>query len=96
MSNVRILGKFQKQSAEVLDYDIDFTEWFSNREDTPVSFTAEAEAGITIVASTLVGNIVKVVLSEGVDGERYKITVLLTTSADLVKEADFTVTIKDI
>lgn len=92
----QLLGKFTKQSSETLDYDIDFSDWFSNRSDAPTSFTAVAETGITIAFSTRSGNAVKVALSGGVDGATYKVTVAMTTTASLVKEADFTVRIKDI
>jgi hypothetical protein len=93
---VAILGKFQKQTDEVLDYDVDYTDWFSNRVDTPASFTAAVETGITMVGSSRNGNVVKVILSGGTNGTKYKVTVKLTTSDALVKEADFTVTVKDI
>lgn len=94
--SISILGKFYKQPTEVLDYDVDYTDWFSNRADTPASFVVVAEAGITVVGSSRVGNVVKVILSGGTDGVKYKITVRLTTSASLVKEADFTVTVKEV
>lgn len=91
-----ILGKFIKQPAEVLDYDVDFTDWFSNRTDTPSTFEVTAEAGITVVGSSISGNIVKVVLSGGASGTRYKTTVRLTTALSLVKEADFQVLVKEV
>jgi len=91
-----ILGKFKKQSAEVLDYDVDYTEWFEDRIDSPASYVVTAEPGITIVSSTIDGMVVKVVLSGGLHGEKYKITARLTSTAGLLKEADFTVTIKDV
>jgi hypothetical protein len=91
-----LLGRFTKQSTETLDYDVDFTDWFEGRTSTPVSFTVTAEAGITVVSSARSGNVVKVVLSGGTNGGKYKITVRLTTSDNLVKEADFTVRIKDV
>jgi hypothetical protein len=40
--------------------------------------------------------VVKVILSGGTDGEAYKVTVRLTTSAGLVKEVDFQVKIKEV
>lgn len=91
-----ILGKFFKQSAEVLDYDVDFSDWFINRTDTPASFAVTAEQGITVVASSLYDRVVKTVLSGGVSGVKYKITIRLTTSAGLIKEADFVVVVKDV
>lgn len=92
----QLLGKFTKQSTETLDYDVDFSDWFSNRSDTPASFVVVAEAGITVSLSTRSGNVVKTVLAGGTDGTTYKVTVRMTTSAALVKEADFTVRIKDV
>jgi hypothetical protein len=89
-----ILGRFVKQPAEVLDYDVDYTDWFANRTDTASSFTAVAEPGITIDSSARTGNVVKVVLSGGTANTTYKITVRLTTSTGIIKEADFTVRIK--
>ena len=91
-----ILGRFTKQPGETLDYDIDFSEWFVGRSDAPTSHTVTVPAGITKVADSRDGNVVKVVLSGGTSGEKYKITVTLTTNASpaLVKEVDFMVTIK--
>lgn len=96
-TRVAILGRFQKQPDEILDYDVDYTEWFSNRADAPATvdpIAVTAEAGITVVGSSITGNVVKVILSGGVAGTKYKVTVRLTTTAGLVKEADFTVLVK--
>lgn len=89
-----ILGKFSKQPDEILDYDVDYSDWFSSRADTPASHSVVAEAGITKVSDALTGSTVRVVLSGGTSGESYKITVLLTTSDGIVKEADFVVKVK--
>lgn len=91
-----ILGKFVKQPSEVLDYDIDFTDWFANRTDTPASFVVTADTGITILGSSRTGNVVKVILSGGTSGTKYKVTVKLTTVGLLVKEADFLVSVKEV
>lgn len=91
-----ILGRFTKQPAEILDYDVDFSDWFTNRLDTLASFTVTADAGITVVGSTRSGNVVKVILSGGTSGTKYKIQIQLTTSAGMVKEADFVVAVKEV
>lgn len=94
-----ILGRFIKQSGETLDYDVDYEDWFEGRADAPASFTATAEAGITVAASSMASTyVVRVVLSGGTDGESYKITVRLTTNAatPIIKEADFVVKVKDV
>jgi hypothetical protein len=90
-----VLGKFVKQPAEILDYDVDFTDWFAGRTDTPASFVVVAEPGITVIGSSRTGNVVKTILSGGTSGNKYKISVLLTTSASLVKEADYVVAVKE-
>lgn len=97
MSNsVAILGRFVKQSGETLDYDVDFTDWFEDRDDTPSSQTVVAETGITKVSSALTGNVVRTILSGGTNGETYQITVQLTTSSGIVREVDFLVRVKDV
>lgn len=92
----KLLGKFIKQPGETLDYDVDFSQWFSNRTDSPQSHTVVAEAGITVVSSAMIGPVAKVVLSGGTHDATYKVTVRLTTTAGLLKEADFQVKIKEV
>lgn len=94
----QILGRFTKQPAEVLDYDVQFSDWFENREDTYVSHTTEVEDGITMVSSELLPGTttIRVILSGGTNNASYQVTVLLTTSSGVVKEADFIVKVKAI
>lgn len=91
-----VLGRFTKQPDEVLDYNVDYTDWFEEREDTPASETAVADAGITVGSVSRSGNVVKVVLAGGTSGQSYKVTVRLTTSTNIVKEADFIVRVQEI
>lgn len=91
-----LLGKFTKQPQEVLDYDVDFSEWFSNRGDVIASFSASADSGVTVVSSALAGNVVKLVVSGGIDGASYKVTTRVTTTLGLVKEADFLIRVKEV
>lgn len=98
MSSVRIVGKTEKQPDEVIDVIVDYTDWFSNRDDTAVSIAVTAETGLTLEDDSLTGNEARVVLSGGTSGERYKVTVLLTTSSSpaIVKEADFYVKVREV
>jgi hypothetical protein len=90
-----ILAKFEKQPSEIQDYDIDFSEYLNALSDSAVSAVVTGEIGITVVAHSLIGNVVKVWLSGGDDGETYKITVLLTTSGGRKREADIKVKVKE-
>lgn len=96
MSSVRIVGKTEKQPSEVIDVIVDYTDWFSNRDDAPASIAVTADTGITIADDSLDGNEARVVLSGGTDGVRYKVTVLLSTNSTptIIKEADFYVRVK--
>lgn len=91
-----LLGKFIKQPSEILDYDVDFGQWFAGRSDSPVSHETTVETGITLVSSILSGEVVRVVLAGGANGQTYKVTVRMTTSNGLVKEADFAVRIREV
>ena len=90
-----ILGSFVKQPLEILDYDVDFGAWFVGRGDTPVSIAITTDPGIVLSGNSLVGTMAKVVLSGGTDGVKYKITVRLTTSSGITREADFYVSVKE-
>lgn len=90
-----ILGRAVKQPNEIMDYDVDFTEWFGPRTDTPSSHEAFCEDGLTLVSTALSGNIVKVVVSGGTDGDNYKVTVRLTTTSGIRREVDFIVQVRE-
>ena len=93
-----ILAKFEKQPADVQDFDIDFTEWLAGMGDTapgPTGCGVEADAGITIVAFVLHEGVVKIYTSGGTDGTTYKITATVTTTGGRVKQAEIKVKVKE-
>lgn len=89
------LARFIKQPADMQDYDIDFSEWLAGFADTGISHVVEVEAGITLVANSLVAGVVKVWLSGGSDGSIYKVTATLTTTGGRIKQAEITVRVKE-
>lgn len=92
---VAFLGKHSKQSSESLDYDVDYSDWFSNRSDAPSTFSVSGTSGVTVSGSRS-GNVINVLVSGGTAGVQYEVTILLTTTTGRVKEANFLVKIKDI
>ena len=93
-----ILAKFEKQPADVQDFDIDFTEWLTGMSDTaagPGGVTVVADTGLTILAFTLSNGIVKVWTAGGTDGTTYKITATITTAGSRVKQAEIKVKVKE-
>ena len=93
-----ILAKFEKQPADVQDFDIDFSEWLAGMSDTapgPGGAIVEADAGITILSSVLTDGVVKVWTSGGTDGTTYKITATVTTEGNRVKQAEIKIKVKE-
>lgn len=89
------LQTFEKQPAELLDYDADFVDWLANEADTIAGHTVTVPTGITLENSGVVSGVVKVWLSGGTSGATYKITVRITTTAGRVKEYDFNLLVKE-
>lgn len=91
-----ILGTFSKQPVEVLDYDIDCSEWLVS-DDALASATAVVDtAGLTVDSVLISSPRVKVWLSGGTNGATYKVTVTITTDDGRVKQVEFRVRVKDV
>jgi hypothetical protein len=90
-----IIGRYQKQPSEILDYDIDFTDWLEGRTDTIDTYTVSVPSDLTLSASNRTGNVIKVLIGGGQNGVKYKVTVSVVTDTTLVKEVEFLLTIKE-
>lgn len=94
-----ILAKFEKQPADVQDYDISFVDWLAGLTDTAVSVVVTTETGITQTqAASISAGIVKVWLSGGTDGTTYKVTATLTTAHTpaRVKQVEISLRVKEV
>ena len=93
-----ILAKFEKQPADIQDFDIDFTEWLTGMQDTapgPTGAAVVCDDGLDIPLFTLVDGVVKVWTSGGADGVTYKITATVTTIGGRTKQAEIKVRVRD-
>lgn len=94
------LATFTKQPHEVLAYDVTFVDWLAGVNDTGLSAVAVATTGVTQPSvAVLSSGVVRVWIAGGTDGQSYKVTVTLTTSNSptaRVKEADFTIKVKEL
>lgn len=98
-----ILGRFDKQPAEVLDYQFDFTAWLSDRADTILgtpTVTSAVVKGVSVAAlnisniSTAFG-IVRFFASGGTTGCQYEITCTLTTPGGRTKQDEMVIAVKE-
>lgn len=90
-----LLDTFEKQPAEIQDYDVDFSPWLQRLGDAAVSHNVSAPAGITVASSTLQDGRVKVWLREGIHGSNYKVTIRIGTAAGRVKEAEIAIRVRE-
>lgn len=86
--------KIVKDPNAVLDYTFDWTEWLDGVADTLADKAITADAGITVVTSSIVGKKVVVVLSGGTVGTTYKVTCRITTAAVPARIDDRTIYVK--
>lgn len=100
-----ILGKFSKQPAETLDYDIDFSEFLADGDtlvsvgDPPVPSPLNVvvdQPGMTLGPTfVLNGKTVKQWVSGGTNGVKYKVTITVTSNGGRVKQVEFVIRVKD-
>jgi hypothetical protein len=96
-----ILAKYEKQPAEVKDYDIDYADWLIPAEDTidtiTTTVTSETQATPTLevdyTEQTL--TLAKLWISGGTVGTQYKVTVLMTSEGGRIDESELIFNIKD-
>lgn len=88
---------FSKQPGDTVDIDVDLSQWLPS-SDTISTAVATADAGITLGA-TDINNTLKIVkqwVSGGTTGNRYKVTLTITSAEGRVKEVEFYVKVKEI
>ena len=91
-----ILGTFQKQPADRLDYDVTYAQWLTagdNLSDVVAEVTPE---GLVIETVYVVDPKVKVWLSGGDSGTTYKVTLTANTADGRIRQDEFKVKVKDI
>lgn len=89
-----VLGKYIKQPAETESYTIDYSYDLTDG-DGVVAATVTATDGITVISHDVNLDSVRVWLTGGEAGTKYKIEVTATTGDGRVLQDEFFVTIKD-
>ncbi len=89
------LGKTEKQPADVLDYDVDYSAWLRDNETLSQASVTVSPEGLVLDAQAVANPIVKVWLSGGTAGGRYKVEVTATTSMGVVRQDEFIVAVKE-
>jgi len=90
------MKKFDKQPSEVLDYDIDASEWLTQGDNIIGISVAVDDPGLSVNNTTVSDDRIKIWLSGGSDGVTYKVTTKISTDDGRVKEVDFNVRVKEL
>lgn len=93
-----LIATFEKQPADVLDYDIDYATWLPDNDAIASVSTAVTPAGGMEVDLTLVienNTRVKLWVSGGVTGTTYKVEVTVTTDDGRVKQDEVRFRVKE-
>lgn len=100
---------FTKQPSEVLDYDIDMSDWFEDISGDDIQSVTVTVTGSGVAPDLVLGpdalpdhqlvgspsTRFKVWAGDGVDGSTYKVTSRVLTSAGREKEVDFKIKVKE-
>ena len=95
------MDKYEKQVADVQDYDLSYVDWLADLNDTALSLIStsitgsDAAATIAAPVPSMAAGVVKVWVTGGTDGVAYKITALILTVAGRKKEHEIMVKVKD-
>lgn len=106
----KILAKWPKQPGEILDYDVSFADFLHLRDDTILDITkvtVDVPTGMVLEehyfipdaakdGTVITNGAVKLMLSGGVDGTDYKITVMAVTVGNREKHGEITIQVREI
>lgn len=91
------MDTFNKQSADQLDFDADFSRWLPD-DDVVLIATAVSDnpTELIIEQTQWTDQLVKVWCAGGTNGSKYKITVTAQTAGGRIKEHEFIIRVKDL
>lgn len=97
------LGTRTKQPSEVKDYDVEFAPWLTPMGDTLDTVTATSECltdpadtSLAIDSVTYTTTRLKLWVSGGTSGQRYKITIKAATVGGRLDESEIIFRVKEI
>lgn len=90
-----ILGKFTKQSGETESYTIDYTENLTEGDGVIAADVVITPAGATLVANNFDLTSLRIWISGGTPGTKYKCEATVTTGDGRILQDEFFLLIKE-
>ena len=97
-----VIGKDTKQPLEIDDWDVDYADWMPAGDGVDFISTSvrllsgPSSTPLTVDKTQATAKTVKVWLSGGADGAKYRVQVTCNTMNGRVKEAEFDITVKEV
>lgn len=91
-----VIASFKQQPAERLDYDVDYTDWLPSADSLSSATVSVSPSGLTIDSPAINGKFVKLWVSGGSSGAKYKATLTVVTAIGRTKQDEILFTVKDI
>lgn len=91
------MNLFQKQPADQLDYDLDFSDWLTDDDTiTGAEAVSSVPDELEVLSVAVAGPIVKIWVNGGVSGSTYKVTATTSTSLGRIKELEFKIRVREL
>lgn len=90
-----VLGTYTKQPAETESYTVSYADDLSDDDTLVAADAVTSPAGLTLASQLVLTPNVKVRLSGGTAGVKYKVTITATTSGGRVLQDEFFIRVKD-
>lgn len=91
------LGSFDKQPREILDYDLDYTDWLPDGDsvESAAVLIDPSDSTLEVISVFINSPRVKIWVRLGTDRITYNLTVLMTSHEGRLKESEFKIKVRD-
>lgn len=96
-----ILETFDKQPADVKDYDVNFSKWLpigdtiSTYSGFVTCLSTPTDTTLIINSQSATSQILKTWIRAGTSGKKYKVTVTIVTAGGRTQQDEFIIKVKD-
>lgn len=89
-----VLATYNKQPGEKESYSIDYSDDLEEDDFISLAVTTVSDPALLIDATVCTSTIVKMWIEGGVDGVKYKVTVMATTNAGRILQDEYYIKVK--
>lgn len=91
-----VIARYTPQPNDNLDYDVRYDDFLSDGDSVSYGTASVSPSGLTVNAPLAVGNSLKLWVSGGVAGVKYKVTVRMFSTLGREKEDEIIFKVKEV